>query len=86
MNTPKITLAQLLAAMTEPTDHLFIIQEMRPGASEAVGGGTVAEVKTSHCVEVCGDRPVERIVLDGEGYPWDHVPVLIVTIGREAAT
>ncbi len=81
MKQKGIVLAQLLAVLTEPATNLLIIQRLGPGADEAVAVGTVAELKVSPCVEACGDRKVEKIAIEAEGYPWTAQPVMIVTIG-----
>lgn len=81
----KPTLAQLLAVIAAPETKLLVIQRLGPGADEAVAVGSVKEVKAARCVEVCGDRPVEKIAVEVEGYPWDTGPVLIITIGPRGA-
>ncbi len=81
MKQKGIVLDQLLAVLTEPETNLLIIQRLGPGADEAVAVGTVAELKVSPCVEMCGDRKVEKIAIEAEGYPWTVQPVMIVTIG-----
>ena len=80
----RVTLAALLAVLQE-RDRLFIVHRMGPHECEGVAGGTVQELRSTRCVEVCGDNVVERLALDLDQWPeiWpdEAAPVLVVTIG-----
>lgn len=84
----RVTLAALLAVLQE-RDRLFIVHRMGPHECEGVAGGTVQELRSTRCVEVCGDNVVERLALDLNGWPdvWpeEAAPVLVVTIGGKEA-
>lgn len=83
----RVTLATIFALLQD-RDRLFILRRMGPHECEAVAEGTVRELRSTKCVEVCGDYKVERLALDlGENpEPWadDPLPVLIITIGGKA--
>ncbi len=85
----RVTLAALLAVLQE-RDRVFIVHRMGPHECEGVAGGTVQELRSTHCVEVCGDNVVESLALDLDEWPeiWPEVaaPVLVVTIGGKEAT
>lgn len=83
--TRKITLRAYLEPVAPETEAL-ILHHMGANCYEAVASGTVEEIRSSRCVEVCGNHPVEKVTVDVEGYPWDTSPTLIITIGKEAAT
>lgn len=80
----RVTLAALLAVLQE-RDRVFIVHRMGPHECEGVAGGTVQELRSTRCVEVCGENVVERLALDLDEWPevWPDVaaPVLVVTIG-----
>ena len=84
----RVTLAALLAVLQE-RDRLFIVHHMGPHECEGVAGGTVQELRSTRCVEVCGDNVVERLALDLDQWPeiWpdEAAPVLVVTIGGKEA-
>ncbi len=85
----RVTLAALLSVLQE-RDRVFIVHRMGPHECEGVAGGTVQELRSTHCVEVCGDNVVESLALDLDEWPeiWPEVaaPVLVVTIGGKEAT
>lgn len=85
----RVTLAALLSVLQE-RDRVFIVHRMGPHECEGVAGGTVQELRSTHCVEVCGDNVVESLALDLDDWPeiWpdDAAPVLVVTIGGKEAT
>lgn len=81
----KITLSALLSIVDQEA-QILIIHHMGANCYEAVATGPVREAQVAHCVEACGDQLVERVTVDGEGYPWDVTPHLIITIGKEEAT
>ena len=64
----RVTLAALLAVLQDG-DRVFIVHRMGPHECEAVAGGTVQELHSTRCVEVCGDNVVERLTLDMEEWP-----------------
>ena len=80
----RVTLAALLAVLQE-RDRAFIVHRMGPHECEGVAGGTVQELRSTRCVEVCGENVVERLALDLDQWPeiWpdEAAPVLVVTIG-----
>ncbi len=80
----RVTLAALLAVLQE-RDRAFIVHRMGPHECEGVAGGTVQELRSTRCVEVCGDNVVERLALDLDEWPevWpdEAAPVLVITIG-----
>lgn len=76
----KITLSGLLSVV-DPEAQTLIIHHMGADCYEAIATGPVHEAQVARCVEACGDQLVERITVDGEGYPWDVTPHLIITIG-----
>ena len=84
----RVTLAALLAVLQE-RDRLFIVHRMGPHECEGVAGGPVQELRSTRCVEVCGDNVVERLALDLDQWPeiWpdEAAPVLVVTIGGKEA-
>lgn len=84
----RVTLAALLAVLQE-RDRLFIVHRMGPHECEGVAGGTVQELRSTRCVEVCGENVVECLALDLDEWPevWPDVaaPVLVVTIGGKEA-
>ena len=84
----RVTLAALLAILQE-RDRVFIVHRIGPHECEGVAGGTIQELRSTRCVEVCGDNVVERLTLDLDEWPdvWpeDAAPVLLVTIGGKAA-
>ena len=86
----RVTLAALLAVLQDG-DRVFIVHRMGPHECEAVAGGTAQELRSTRCVEVCGDNVVERLALDLDQWPeeeWasdDPTPVLVVTIGGKGA-
>lgn len=84
-NKREITLSALLTAV-DPEAQVLIIHHMGANCYEAVATGPAWEIGAARCVEVCGGCPVEKITVDSDGYPWATTPVLIITIGREAAT
>ena len=83
-----VTLAALLDILQE-WNRVFIVHRMGPHECEGVAGGTVQELRSTRCVEVCGDNVGERLALDLDEWPdvWpeDAAPVLLVTIGGKAA-
>ena len=84
-----VTLATLLAVLQEQ-DRVFIVHRMGPHKCEGVAGGTAQELRSTRCVEVCGDNVVERLALDLDEWPevWpsdDPAPVLVITIGGKEA-
>ncbi|MBD5169346.1 MAG: hypothetical protein HDT20_04400 [Oscillibacter sp.] len=85
----RLTLGDILAVLRE-RDRVFIVHRMGPHECEGVAGGTVQELRSTRCVEVCGDNVVERLALDVDEYPeWPEepvsvAPVLLVTIGGKA--
>ena len=84
-----VTMAALLAVLQE-RDRVFIVHRMGPHECEGVAGGTAQELRSTRCVEVCGDNMVERIALDLDEWPevWpsdDPAPVLVITIGGKEA-
>ena len=84
----RVTLAALLAVLQE-RDRVFIVRRMGP--REGVAGGTAQELRSTRCVEVCGDNVVERLALDLDEWPevWpsdDPAPVLVITIGGKEAS
>lgn len=79
-----ITLSALLDLL-KPTERLFITHRLGPHECEAVGEGTIEELRAARCVEACGDNAVERISASVEGYPWEQDPIILVTIGGKAA-
>lgn len=86
----RVTLAALLAVLQE-RDRVFIVHRMGPHECEDVVGGTVRELRSTRCVEVCGDNVVERLALDLGEWPeiWpsdDPAPVLVITIGGKEAS
>ena len=86
----RVTLAALLAVLQE-RDRVFIVHRMGPHECEDVVGGTVRELRSTRCVEVCGDNVVERLALDLDEWPeiWpsdDPAPVLVITIGGKEAS
>lgn len=83
MNTDRPTLAAIFATLKEEKDRVFILHRIGPHECEAVGGGTVEELRATRCVEVCADNLVERIALDLEDWPDAPAPVLVVTIGEK---
>lgn len=85
----RVTLAALLAVLQE-RDRAFIVHRMGPHECEGVAGGTIQELRSTRCVEVCGDNAVERLALDLDEWPeaWpsdDPAPVLVITIGGKEA-
>ena len=81
----RVTLAALLAVL-QGEARVFIVHRMGPHECEGVAGGTAQELRSTHCVEVCGDNVVERLTLDLDEWPevWpsdDPAPVLVITIG-----
>lgn len=67
-----------------------IVHRMGPHECEGVAGGTAQELRSTRCVEVCGDNVVERLALDLDEWPevWpsdDPAPVLVITIGGKEA-
>ena len=84
----RVTLAALLAVLQE-RDRVFIVHRVGPHECEAVAGGTVRELRSTRCVEVCGGNVVERLALDLDEWPdvWpeEAAPVLVVTIGGKEA-
>ena len=80
----RVTLAALLAVLQE-RDRVFIVHRMGPHECEDVVGGTVRELRSTRCMEVCGDNVVERLVLDLAEWPDGAAPVLVITIGEKAA-
>ena len=80
----RLTLGALLALLQE-RDRVFIARRMGPHECEIVAGGTVQELRSMRCAEVCGSNVVERLALDLDEWPdvWpeDAAPVLLVTIG-----
>ena len=62
------TLAVLLAVLQEQ-DRVFIVHRIRPRECEGVAGGTAQELRSTRCVEVCGDNVVERLALDLDEWP-----------------
>ena len=86
----RVTLAALLAVLQE-RDRVFVVHRMGPHECEVVAGGTVRELRSTRCMEVCGDNVVERLVLDLDEWPeiWpsdDPAPVLVITIGGKEAS
>lgn len=79
----KPTLREYLEPVA-PETSLFILHHMGADCYEAVHSGTVRDAMLSRCVEVCGDHPVEKVAVEDDGYPWDTMPTLIITIGKEA--
>ena len=84
----RVTLAALLAVLQDG-DRVFIVHRMGPHECEGVAGGTAQELRSTRCVEVCGDNVVERLALDLDEWPevWpsdDPAPVLVITIGGKA--
>lgn len=75
-----VTLSVLLSAI-DPEVRVFIIHHMGADCYEAVAEGTAERVRGSRCVEVCGDRAVEKITVDSDDWPDTPAPVLIITIG-----
>lgn len=84
----RVTLADLLAVLQE-RDRLFVVHRMGPHECEGVAVGTVRELQSTRCVEVCGDNVVEALALDLDEWPevWpdETAPVLVVTIGGKEA-
>lgn len=85
----RVTLDALLAVLQE-RDRAFIVRRMGPHECEGVAGGTIQELRSTRCVEVCGDNVVERLTLDLDEWPeiWpsdDQAPVLVITIGGKEA-
>ena len=84
----RVTLAALLAVLQE-RGRVFIVHRMGPHECEIVAGGTVQELNSTRCVEVCGDNVVERLTMDLDEWPdvWpeDAAPVFLVTIREKAA-
>ena len=82
----RVTLAALLAVLQE-RDRVFIVRRMGPHECEGVAGGTVQELRSTRCVEVCGDNVVDRLALDLDQWPeiWpdEAATVLVVTIGGQ---
>ena len=80
----RVTLAALLAVL-QGEARVFIVHRMGPHECEGVAGGTVQELRSTRCVEVCGENVVERLALDLDQWPeiWpdEAAPVLVVTIG-----
>ena len=66
-------------------ERVFILHRMGPHELEAVGGGTVQELKDLRCVEVCGENMVEcmELAADEPNAEWMDMdtPVLVITIG-----
>lgn len=86
----RVTLAALLAVLQE-RDRAFIVHRMGPHECEGVAGGTIQELRSTRCVEVCGDNVVERLAMDLDEWPevWpsdDPAPVLVITIGEKEKT
>ena len=80
-----------LLAVLQDGDRVFIVRRMGPHECEAVAGGTAQELRSTRCVEVCGDNMVERLALDLDEWPeiWpsdDPAPVLVITIGGKEAS
>ena len=78
-------------AVLQDWDRVFIVRRMGPHECEAVAGGTAQELRSTRCVEVCGDNMVERLALDLDEWPeiWpsdDPAPVLVITIGGKEAS
>lgn len=80
----KITLSSLLSTV-DPEAQLLIIHHMGANCYEAVATGPARESGVARCVEACGGCPVEKITVDSDDWPDTPAPVLIITIGREAA-
>lgn len=85
----RVTLAAFLALLQEQ-DRAFIVHRMGPHECEGVARGTIQELRSTRCVEVCGDNVVESLALDVDEWPevWPDVaePVLVITIdGKRAA-
>jgi len=76
----RVTLAALLALL-HSEDRVFVIHRLAPHECEGVAGGTVRELHSTRCVEVCGDNVVESLSLDVDDWPDVAAPVLVVTIG-----
>ena len=76
----KITLSGLLS-IVDPEAQTLIIHRMGADCYEAVATGPVREARVARCVEVCGDRLVEKITVDSDDWPDTPAPVLIITIG-----
>lgn len=79
----KVTLAALLAIL-KPDELIFIAHSLGPHECEAVAEGTVAELRASRCVEVCGDNLVERASIDPEGWLDSPTATLFIMIGGKA--
>lgn len=76
-----------LRAYLEPVDQeagTIILHHMGADCYEAVYSGSAREAMSSRCVEVCGDRPVEKVAVDVDDWPDTPTPVLIITIGEKA--
>ena len=85
----RVTLAALLAVLQDG-DRVFVVHRMGSHECEGVAGGTVQELRSTRCVEVCGDNVVESLALDLDEWPevWpsdDPAPVLVITIGGKEA-
>lgn len=81
----RLSLGALLAVLQDEA-RVFIVHRMGPNECEGVAGGTARELRSTRCVEVCGDNVVERLALDLDEWPevWpsdDPAPVLVITIG-----
>ena len=83
-NKREITLSALLTAV-DPEAQVLIIHHMGANCYEAVATGPARESGVARCVEACGGCPVEKITVDSDDWPDTPAPVLIITIGREAA-
>lgn len=85
----RTTLLSLLATLPL-LDRVFILHRMGPHELEAVGGGTVRELKAFRCAEACGDNIVEGmdLVTDESESEWMNMdtPVRVITIGRKLVT
>ncbi len=79
-----VTLSSILSILS-PLDRIFILHRIGLHELEAVGGGTVQEMRTVGCLEACGDNIVEYMELaaDEPNAEWMDMdtPVLVITIG-----
>ena len=79
----RVTLAALLAIL-QPEDYIFVVRRLGPHECESVADGTVQELQSARCVEVCGDNVVEHLALDVDDWPDPPVPTHVITIGEKA--